>query len=449
MPSEPTLREELTALLRLSWPITVAQLGFMAMGLVDTAVLGHVSVTELGGSAIGRTVLFAAITPAMGVALGLETLASQAVGAGDHGRAWASLVATSRAVVVAGLPLILLGLLVLFLLEPCGVDPAVASKARAYALTQAPGSLLSLVFLSHKTFLQARGHTRPALVASGVANLVNLVVCNVLVRGDDFLVSLGGRPIGLPRLGAFGAGLAFTIAATVMVVIVVRASRELRPAVAASPLTVRYVARLGMPVGLQLFTEVAVFALCTVLAGRFGASAVSAHQIALGLASFTFMGAVGFSGGAAVRVGYAVGEGRSPRRAGLVGLVCGAIFMAGCGVIFGAIPVPLVRLFTEDADVIALGVPLVIIAAFFQLFDGLQAVAAGILRGAGDTRYPFAAAVFAYWVIGFPIAVLLGFPLGYGVRGIWWGLASGLVTVSGLLVARFLQLTRHAIARVA
>jgi MATE family multidrug resistance protein len=89
-----------------------------------------------------------------------------------------------------------------------------------------------------------------------------------------------------------------------------------------------------------------------------------------------------------------------------------------------------------------------VIAAFFQLFDGLQAVAAGVLRGAGDTRYPFAAAVGAYWVVGFPIAVVLGFPLGYGVRGIWWGLAAGLVTVSGLLVARFLRLTRHAIARV-
>jgi MATE family multidrug resistance protein len=313
---------------------------------------------------------------------------------------------------------------------------------------QAPGSLLTLVFLAHKTFLQARGQTRPALVASGVANLVNLVVCNALVRGDDFLVSLGARPIGLPRMGAFGAGLAFTVAAVVMVLIVLHASRKLRPELPAAPLTVRYVARLGMPVGLQLFTEVAVFALCTVLVGRFGASAVSAHQVALGLASFTFMGAVGFSGGAAVRVGYAVGEGRSPRRAGLVGLLCGAIFMAACGVVFGAIPGPLVRLFTEDADVVALGAPLVVLAALFQLFDGLQAVAAGVLRGAGDTRYPFVAAVAAYWVVGFPIAVLLGFPLGYAVKGIWWGLAAGLVTVSGLLVARFFQLTRHAIARV-
>jgi MATE family multidrug resistance protein len=420
----------------------------MAMGLVDTAILGHVSVTELAGSAIGRTVLFASITPAMGITLALEPLVSQAVGAGEHGRAWASLLATSRAVVLAGAPLIVMGILVLFLLEPCGVDPAIASRARAYALTQSAGALLTLVFLSHKTFLQARGHTRPALVASGVANVVNLLVCNVLVRGDDFLVSLGFRARGFPRLGAFGAGIAFSIASVVMVAIVLRASGKLKPARPGEPMPVRHVLRLGLPVGLQLFAEVAVFAVCTVLVGRFGPAAVSAHQVALGLASFTFMGAVGFSGGAAVRVGYAVGEGRSPRRAGVVGLSCGAAFMAACGLVFASVPDGLVRLFTEDRSVVLLGSSLVVIAAFFQLFDGLQVVAAGVLRGAGDVRFPFIAAVAAYWGVGFPVAVVLGFPLGLGVRGIWWGLASGLITVSGLLVLRFIRLTRGTIARV-
>jgi MATE family multidrug resistance protein len=442
MPHEPTVREELSALLRLSWPITMAQLGFMAMGLVDTAVLGHVSVTELAGSSIGRAVVFAATTPAMGIALALEPLASQAVGAGELGRAWASHKATSRAVVAAAIPLALLGLVVLFLLEPCGVDPAIASRARAYALTQSPGAVLTLVYLVHKTFLQSRGHTRPALVAAGVANLVNLVVCNVLVRGDAFLVSFGLRPVGIPQLGALGAGVAFTIASIVMVSIVAHASRKLRPDPVVETMSARAVVKLGMPVGFQLFAEVAVFAACTVLVGRFGPVAVSAHQVALGLASFTFMGAVGFSGAAAVRVGYAIGEGRSPRRAGLVGLLCGALFMAACGVVFASVPAGLVRLFTPDESVVALGGSLVVIAAFFQLFDGLQVVAAGVLRGAGDVRFPFVAAVAAYWGVGFPVAAVLGFATHLGVRGIWWGLASGLITVSMLLVARFLRLTR-------
>jgi MATE family multidrug resistance protein len=445
---QPTVREELHALVRLSWPITAAQLGLMAMGLVDTAILGRVSADDLAGSAIGRAVMFAAITPAMGIALALEPLASQAVGAGDLPEAWGSLRATSRAVLLAGGPLLAIGLVVLAGLEACGVEPAVASRARAYAFTQTPGMLLSLVYLAHKTFLQSQGRTQPALIASVVANVANLVVCNLLVRGDDILTALGLPARGLPRMGALGAGLAFSIASAVMTAIVVGASGKLRPAGRESTVRVRQVMKLGAPVGFQLLAEVGVFALCTVLVGRLGSAAVSAHQVALGLASFTFMGALGFSGGAAVRVGYAVGEGRSPRRAGLVGLGCGAAFMAVAGLVFAVFPGPLVRLFTRDADVVTLGVQLVIIAAVFQLFDGLQAVAGGALRGAGDVRFPFVATVGAHWAIGFPAAVILGFPCGLGVRGVWWGLAAGLTAVAALLVGRFLRVTRSAVARV-
>ncbi len=451
MPQDPTVRAELGALLRLSWPITVAQLGIMAMGLVDTAVLGRVSVTELAGSSIGRSVMFAAITPAMGIAFALEPLASQAVGAGELPRAWGSLRSTSRAVLIAGVPLIALGVLSLFALEACGVDPAIARRARAFAFAQSPGMLLVLTFLAHKTFLQAHGRTRPALVAAAVANAVNLVACNLLVRGDDVLVALGAAPVGLPRMGAVGAGIAFSIANAVMAATAVAASRALRPASTEprdTSVSVRDVMRLGTPVGLQLLAEVGVFALCAVLVGRFGPTAVAAHQVALGLASFTFMGAVGFSGGAAVRVGYAVGEGRSPRRAGLIGLACGGLFMAVAGALFAAFPELLVRLFTSDVDVVALGAKLVVIAAVFQLFDGLQVVGGGALRGAGDVRFPFIATVLAHWAVGFPAAVLLSFRCGLGVRGIWWGLACGLITVGVLLVLRFLRLTRGVIARV-
>ena len=448
---DPTLAEELRALLRLSFPIAAAQLGLMAMGLVDTAVLGRVSVTELAGSAIGRSVMFAAITPAMGVAFALEPLASQAVGAGEVPRAWGALRSTSRATLLAGVPLLALGFASLLLLEPCGVEPAVAERARAFALWQMPGMVLTLTFLTHKTFLQAQALTRPALVAAGVANAVNLVVCNLLVRGDDFVVAMGGPAVGLPRMGAVGAGIAFSIANAVMAAIVVAANRRRRP-VATAPedgsVTVRQVMKLGAPVGFQFLAEVGVFALLTVVVGRFGSVAVSAHQIALGLASFSFMGAVGFSGGASVRVGYAIGEGRSPRRAGLVGLGCGAAFMAITGVIFGAFPGALVRLFTSDAEAVALGVHLVVIAAVFQLFDGLQVVAGGALRGAADVRFPFIATVGAHWAVGFPAALVLAFPLGLGVRGIWWGLASGLITVAALLVARFVHVARGVVARV-
>ncbi len=445
---EPTVAEELRALLVLSWPITVAQLMTMALGLVETAIVGRVSTTELAGVAIGRSVAFTASMVALGVATGLEPVASQAVGAGEMERAWAGLVTTLRAVLLLWAPLMIVALATTLLFEPLGIDHAIVVRAREYELGQAPGLAFVVVFFSGKVFLQAHGRTRPALVAAALANVVNVVVCNVLVRGDDALAVVGMAPRGLPRLGALGAGIAFSIACFVLAVVVLVAAWRLRPPIRSARVPLRLTMQLGLPVGLQSLAEVGVFTVGALLVGRFGAAAVSAHQIAIGLASFTFMGALGVSGATAVRVGYAVGQARSPRRAGLLGIGLGAAFMALGAVTFAAIPGPLVGLFTDDPEALDLGKALLLIAAAFQLFDGVQAVAAGALRGAGDVRYPFVANVFAHWAVGFPAACLFGFVFGMGVRGIWWGLTSGLVCVSVLLASRFLRISRGEIARV-
>ncbi len=208
------------------------------------------------------------------------------------------------------------------------------------------------------------------------------------------------------------------------------------------------VLRLGTPIGLQVLAEVSVFSLVGVIAGRLGRVPVSAHQIAIGLASFTFMGALGISGATAVRVGHLIGAGRSPRLAGLVGLALGALFMAGSAVVFLVARRPLVRFFTDEPEVIELGATLLVIAALFQLFDGVQAVAAGALRGAGDVRFAFAANVGAHWLVGFPLAIWLAFGSGLGAIGLWIGLLAGLVVVSALLLWRFVVITRGTIARV-
>jgi MATE family, multidrug efflux pump len=447
-PGEPTAAEELRALLVLSWPITITQLMTMALGLVETAIVGRVSTTELAGVAIGRAVAFTASMVALGVATGLEPLASQAVGAGDTDRAWAGLVTTLEAVLWLWAPLMVLALGATFVFEPLGIDHAIAVRAREYEVGQAPGLAFTVVYFAGKVFLQAHGRTRPALVAAAVANVVNVVVCNVLVRGDDALAAIGMRPRGLPRLGALGAGIAFSVACLVLAIIVLAAAWRFRPASRTARVPMRLTMRLGLPIGLQSLAEIGVFTVGALLVGRFGAAAVSAHQIAIGLASFTFMGALGVSGATAVRVGYAVGQARSARRAGLFGIGLGVGFMALGALAFAGVPGPLVRLFTEDPEAIELGKALLLIAAAFQLFDGVQAVAAGALRGAGDVRYPFVANVCAHWAVGFPAACVFGFVLGWGVRGIWWGLTSGLVCVSALLASRFLKISRNVIARV-
>jgi MATE family multidrug resistance protein len=448
LPLATDTRTELRLLVRLSAPIAIAQFGLVAMGLVDTAIVGRVGSLDLAGTAMGRSISFAALSLCMGVATALEPLAAQAIGAGAPERAYASLVATLRAALLLCVPTVLASFVATLLLAPLGVQPELIPRVRSFLLGYIPGFFGFVGFLAGKTFLQARGETRPALVASLAANVVNAVVCSVLVLGDRALVRVGMPPLGLPRLGALGAGLATSVSSVVLAALVLWPAARHRPVRAPEPVPPRRVLSLGVPVGLQLLAEIGVFSLVALVAGRLGDRVVSAHQVALGLASFTFMGALGVSGATAARVGHAVGAGLSPRRVGLLGIALGAAVMSAGAVAFGTIPRALVRAFTPEPDVVALGAKLVSIAALFQLFDGVQAVAAGALRGAGDVRFPFVANVAAHWFVGLPIALGLGFGLGLGAPGLWWGLTAGLVTVAIALTARFLVIARGRIERV-
>lgn len=423
------------------------------MGLVDLSILGRGSVVDLAGAAIGRSLGFSSVTLGMGVAMALEPLASQALGAKEPERAWESLVAALRGVALVWLPTFAAAIAVTFALEPFGVEHEVVLRGRAFLYGQSGGLFLTGVFMALKTFLQAHGRTRPALVAALVANLTNVVVCTLLVRGDEGLRAFGLPALGLQPRGALGAGLAFSLANLVLVAIAFRAAWSLRPSAAAraasvAPVRVSGVLKLGVPIGLQVLAEMGVFTVVALFIGKLGANVVGAHQVALSLASFTYMGALGVSGATAVRVGRAIGEARSPRRAGLLGIALGCCVMCIGALAFGLVPRALARLFTEDGEVIALGVELLGIAAVFQLFDGVQAVASGALRGAGDVRFVFVANLISYWVLGFPVGLLLGFPMGWGARGLWWGLTFGLVCTSLILARRFYVLSGKPIARV-
>lgn len=452
-------RSELAIIARLALPIALAQFGFTLLGLVDVAVLGRVSAAELGGASIGRSIGFAGLALGFGAAAALEPLAAQALGAREPHVAWRAFVSTLIACVLLWLPCGALSLGVTWLLEPLGIDRELVGPCRAFIVGQAPGMLLIPVFFAAKTFLQAHKRTFPALAATIAANVVNIAVCNALVRGEIPLGPLGRIRLGIPPMGAFGAGLASTVASIVMVgglLVVVLPMRPREPSDEAeggprsraeARVSVKKVLRLGTPIGLQLLAEIGVFSLVAVLAGRLGKVAVSAHHIAIGLASFTFMGVLGVSGATAVRVGHAVGEGRSPRSAGLIGITMGAAFMACTSTMFLLFPRPLVALFTDDPAITELSVTLLGIAAMFQLFDGIQGVAAGALRGAGDVRFAFLANVAAHWLVGFPLAIFLGLHLGLGAPGLWWGLLVGLALVAVLLSWRFLVIAKRPITR--
>jgi len=430
---------EARAIARLALPIALAQFGLTAIGLVDVAVLGRGSAVDLGGASLGRSITFACSAIGMGVGSALEPLASQALGAGDREGAWRAYVAALVACGLVWIPSAAVAYAITFALVPLGIESALVASARPFVAAQLPGMLFYLVFLVAKSFLQAHQRTRPSLVAAGFANGVNLVVCNALV--------LGSTTLGTAPRGAFGAGLANSVASFVLAAWVVAGTWALRPPPGRRRLPIGSVLRLGLPLGLQLLAEIGVFSFVALLAGRLGRVAVSAHHVAIGLASFTFMGALGIGGATAVRVGYAVGEGRVPRRAGLVGIAVGAVFMSLSAVTFLVARRPLVALFTRDPEIASLGAELLVIAAAFQLFDGMQAVAAGALRGAADVRFSFVANVAAHWLVGLPLALWLGFERGLGARGLWYGLLAGLIVVASLLFWRFDHIARKPIAR--
>jgi MATE family multidrug resistance protein len=418
----------------------------VSLGLADVAILGRTSVAGLAGAAIGRTIGFSCSALTTGVAMSLEALASQAVGAREPARAAAALRATTRSVVLMWPAATAASFGIWAVLPWMGVSPAVVAQALPYMIGQSPGFLFYALFTAYRTYLQAHGHTRPALVSALVANVINVAVCSVLVRGDDALGAVHLPPLGLPKLGALGAGIASSLAYG-LIALLVRLAMGRTPHAGAERIPVRKVLAIGIPVGAQILAEMGVFTFVALLVGRLGDTMMSAHQIAISLASFTYMGSLGVAGATAVLVGRSVGAGESPRRAGFAGIAVGAVMMSVPAVVFAAVPRAMASLFTHDAGVIDRAVVLLRIAAVFQLFDGVQAVAGGALRGAADVRYAFVTNVIAYWVLGLPLALVLAFGLGGGAPGLWWGLTAGLIVTSWVLTRRFARISAGRIAR--
>jgi MATE family multidrug resistance protein len=253
-------------------------------------------------------------------------------------------------------------------------------------------------------------------------------------------------------MGPAGAGLATTLCSVLQAGVLLGAASRLRDPVAPprkpDPRDLLSAARVGVPVGLQMGAEVGVFALVGVLAGRLGQRSIAAHQVAISLASFTFCAAVGVGNAASVRVGWAIGAGdsRAARSAGLTAFAAGASIMTLSALAFWLVPRQIASLLTDDADVIAASAPLLAVAAVFQISDGVQAVGAGVLRGAGDTRFAFLANLIGHYAVGLPIAVALGLFGGQGVIGLWWGLCAGLTAVAVALLSRFVRLSSRKIA---
>jgi multidrug resistance protein, MATE family len=419
----------------LAAPVVVAELGWMTMGMVDTLMVGRLSPEAIGAVGIGSAVFMAVGVFAMGMLLGLDTLVSQAFGAGrlDECHRW--LIHGAALSIALTIPITAALMGVSASLDAWGMDAEVLRLTRPYLDVVTWSVLPLLLFFSFRRYLQGLGSVRPLMVTLIVANVINVIVNWILIFGH----------FGAPALGVAGAAWATVLSRVVMAAallgVILYREHGRRPGLFETSFRIelpwmRRLVGLGAPAALQLTLEVGVFAAASALAGRLTPAALAAHQIALNLAGFTFMVPLGIASAGAVRVGHAIGakDARGASRAGWTAFLLGALAMSASAVVFVTVPHWLIGAFTSDNGVLRIGIALLAVAAVFQLFDGLQVVGTGVLRGLGDTRTPMFWNLAGHWVIGLPLAYSLAFRFGFGVTGLWWGLSSGLIICGIALV---------------
>jgi len=427
----PSERSELRAMLALAGPLVLTELGWMAMGVADTMVVGRVSTEAIGAVSLGTTVFYIIAVFAGGLLWGMDTLVSQAFGAED--------LEDCRHTLMNGLWLAVLlvpcvlGAVWLFipLLARLGINPDVLPVAVAYLRALVWSAPPLLIFFALRRYLQSRGVVRPIMVTLFLANVANLAGNWLLVFGHW----------GAPRMGAPGSAWATVFSRILMMGSLGYVAWRLDPEVFSAAwkpdwARMRRLIALGAPAAAQITLESSVFGVVTMLVGHLSGEILAGHQIALATVSCTYMMPLGVSSAAAVRVGHAIGrrDAEAARKSGWSALGLGAALMSSAALALLLFPRFIARLFTPEVAIIAAAVPLLRIAAFFQLFDGLQVVATGALRGVGDTRTPMWCHLAGYWGLGLPAGIGLGFGASLGASGLWMGLSAGLILIGMALV---------------
>lgn len=448
---------ETQATLALAWPLALTNLSQHAMIITDTVILGWLSTEALAAATLGATLYWMLMAPALGVALAATPLLAQARGRGQRpgalGRGWVrEMRRGARSALWAACALLVPAFALLWfgeaLLRALGQDAALAALAGTYLRVLMWGLLPFCGFIVLRGFLAAMERPGPALAIAGAAVLMNV--------GLDWVLVFGA--FGWSGLGVVGAGLASTLANTLMLaglLLLIARDRRLgrfrllgrlwRP----DPSRMSEVLRIGLPISGAMLLEIGVFSAAALAVGWFGAIAVAAHAIALQAAATTFMVPMGIGQAATARVGIFAGAGEAAAavRAGWVAIALGAGFMVAMALLLILAREPIAWAFLDPADdqaaaTAALGATLLVIAGLFQLADGVQAVAAGALRGLKDTRGPMLLAGLGYWGIGLPLGLALALAAGMEATGLWIGLAAGLGVVAVLMLGRW-----HSVAR--
>src|ERR1700676_49515 len=440
-----TLRKEFPPTVRLALPLVLAELGWMSMAIVDTVMVGHLpdSATAMGAVSLGSNIFIVLALFGAGLLMGLDTLVSQAFGAGQREDCHRSLV-NSIYLSIALTPILTAPVWLLpKLLRSMYIDPAILALAIPYTKALAVGLFPLLLYFAVRRCLQAMNMVRIVAFALITANIVNAV----------------GK-WGAPAMGAVGSGWSTALArlymAAVLIIYLLWYDHRHRTDLLKTPVDIdlpriRRLLTLGYPAALQFTLESGVFALVTALIARLGPVPLASHQIALNTVAFTWMVPLGISSAAAVRVGQAIGR-KDPRAAGDAGntpIFLGTAFMTCASGALLIFPHAIARMYTPATDVIRVTTFLLAAGAAFQLFDGIQTVATGALRGAGDTRTPMLCHLVAYWIIGLPLGYWLCFGLDWGAFGLWAGLSLALILIGVVLLVAWRSMARRLTVHVA
>lgn len=431
-------REHFRKTLSLAYPVIIGQLGLIMMGVVDNIMVGELGAVPLAAASLSNSLIFLVLIIAIGNAIAVTPLIAILVGANKTQESEVYFRQSLIINITMGAIVFLLIVIGTNYLNFIGQPKDVITKAKSYMVIIGVSIFPLMIFQTYKQFIEGLSIMRPAMVITLAANLVNIFANWVLIFGN----------LGFPRLELDGAGWAtfvsrFFMAGSLM--LFVTRNKNFK----AFDLSIKFkninfpiikkILSIGIPSGFQYFFEVGAFSFAVVMIGWIGANELAAHQIAISLASISFMGVLGISQAGGILVGNAVGERNVNlvRKNGFTAISLGMFWMSISGVIFILFRNLLPYIYIRDEVVIHIASQLLVIAALFQLSDGIQAVGIGILRGLTDVKGPTVITFIAYWIISLPAGYFMGFELGLGVIGVWIGLLIGLTCSAIMLTYRF------------
>ena len=447
-----SFRRNLKSVATLALPLALTQLSQHSMSFVDTVFIGRVGELELASTALGSSLFFTTCIIGFGILHGLDTIIAQAFGRQEPDSARRALVQGTYLAFIWSFLTAGVAWLLTYATRFIGTDLRIAEGALEYMEGRLPSILPMFLVVALRSFLQGAHITRPILSAAIVANIVNLILDALVLLGPSYAFQFGWISENWNmEFGPWGLAVVSSIASFVQLLVMYGPIKRHFPVESIPPFdahTQRLIFRIGFPLSIQLLAEIGVFSTVLILISRIDAASTAAHQVALSIASLTFAVCLGIGAATSVAVGRAVGAGerRTMVESGFAGILLGIGFMSVTACLMWLFPRAVSSTITTEASVLALASQLIIIAGFFQIVDGIQAVAAGALRGLGLTRFSSIANLLGHWAFGLPLGLWLAFEQGYGVVGLWWGLTSGLTVVALALTWKFVQVSRRDIA---